>query len=483
MRFLPWGVGVLLVVAWLLCFAPLLHAPPASRDALLWIQRGTDEQWLTWALGQRHFVGYRPLTALSFSVNDLLGRSAFAIRAVDQALFLCAGGMLFALARRWTGWWPAVVALAAYVLHPSGEEIIVDVARRSYSLSAVLGLGGLLCIHRRWCAVALLTAAVLCNEMAIVLLVLAPWFARSQGSFQSLRAGWPHGLAVLLVVVVRLWVLRGSGGYDGATVLLPWLAGAPVSEAGLLRPLQAALAGLYQTLLPVSGAGQLVPLMSGVVGLLVAVCLGVSFGVLLWRTGPMGRLVVMWFGATLLLAAGSVTWFWRMAYPAMLPMALAMAVLVHRRSLRHRLCAAVCLAVWTVQSPVVRGVRPAVADLVEHGQYIASLEQSRGEARSVLLLSSATKHRALSTARWLSHGHPDWSVTLLGYRKSNRHAVAEWWAAAPDTVKVHEDVVVTEAGAQWIVGPRLIAADALPEDGVLLWDDGAVVEALFAAPP
>lgn len=455
-----------LAALWLWPASALLDCPPATRDALLWLQRGAGPDWLSWALTERHFVGYRPLAALSYTLNTaLLGISAEALRAVDLGLFVLAGGLLAALAKRWFGALPALAAAAVYFLHPVGEEIAVDVARRSYTLSASLLLLGLLASARRvWLGAGLLAAAVLCNEMAVVPALLAPLLRRDRPA----REGWPILAAVAAVALVRLAVLKGSGGYGGANVILPWIEGGPLSAAATpVQAAQAAGAGLYHTLLPVSGdGGRLPPPMIAIVAPIV---------VALVRAGRQGQALLAWYLGYAVLSAVTVTWFWRMAYPPLLPMCLAAALLVQRRERMYG--AMFVLGVTAVmQGPLVRGARHTVAELQARAQLISTLEetaQSVPSEQRILLALPYTRHWSLSTTRWLALRQPARSFSLVAHPKAPQDPVARVWDRRPGTVKLHEDAVLLGEGAALGGGPRLVDRAVLPADAVLVFVDEA----------
>lgn len=456
---------VVLAGLWLWPMSALLGCPPATRDALLWIQRGAGPGWLSWALTERHFVGYRPLAALSFTANAaLLGISAASFRAVDLGLFVLAGGLLAALARRWFGALPALVAAAVYFLHPAGEEIAVDVARRSYTLSAALLLAGLLVHERRvWLGAGLLGAAILCNEMAAVPALLAPALRRDR----PWKEGWPALAVVAALALLRLAILRGGGGYGEANVILPWAEGGPLSSAPLpLQVIEAAGAGLYHTLLPVSGDGHRLP------APLLVLAAPLLAGLL--RSGQLGRVLLAWYLGYTVLSAVTVTWFWRMAYPPLLPMGLAAALLVHRTPRLSGVLVALGLAAGVVQGPLVRGPRPLVADLQARARLIDALEETDGDR--VLLALPYTRHWALSTTRWLAIRQPARTFSLIAHPQSPQDPVARAWERRPGTVKIHEDAVILAEGEGMIAGPRLVDAAALPEGAVLVWveEDGSL---------
>ena len=460
-------VAIAAVALWPL--TPLLHAPPATRDALLWIQRGAGADWLAWAVTQQHFVGYRPLAALSFTLNAALGATAEGYRAADLGLYVLSGGLLAALAQRWFGMWPALLAAGLYFFHPTSEEILIDVARRSYPMSASLVLSAFLLIRRRALAAVLLGAAMLCNEVAVVPALLGPAVLRWRAPEHRWRAGWPLWAAVAAVAALRLVVLRGGGGYDGSDIVLPWLAGGPLAGDAPLRPLLAAAAGAYQTLLPVAGDGSRSLLGQHPIGIGSAAVAALVIGRALWQAGAPGRLLLGWYAATLILAAVAVTWFWRMAHPPLLPLCLAAALLAQRRDWLALGAAVLLGGNMALQSPVIKGPRPLVGALDERAALITQIEAAAEGQGTLLLVLPYTKHWAVSTERWLAFRHPAVVVSLLAYQRSLRQPIAADWPARPDTIKVHEDAFLTEAGQGLLQGPRLLSASQIPPKTALVW--------------
>lgn len=450
-----------LAVVWLWALSPLLRAPPATRDALLWLQRGLGGDWLAWALTQRHFVGYRPLAALSYTANGALAAtSAEAFRAVDLALIAAAGLLLAALARRWFGPVAALVAAAAYFLHPATEEIAIDLARRSYTLSASLLLGGLLALPRPRRAALLLGAAILCNETAVIPALLSPLLLRWRHPGLSAR---PIVAVVAAIAAVRLAVLRGGGGYTGVNIVQPWSDGGPLSsgEPLALQPVLSVAAASYQAIVPVAGDGHRLPA--------AFLLLGAVLAWRLWAAGPAGRALLAWLGGLLAIGAVTVTWFWRMAYPPLLPLALGAGLLVQRRDRIGAAAVVGVLALWLVQSPLLRGPRPLVGELVARGALIAQIEQGGEGRETVFLALSETRHRAVAAQRWLSLRAPETTWTLAAHCKSEHHPVAlERWGG----VVIHEDAVSTEDGAP-LLGPR--RAIAPPEGAALVWTAAGAV--------
>lgn len=221
------GLALLLVIgAW--PFYTYLTSVPLQPDSIIWLQRShpSAEGWSEWVFDTSHFVGYRPLTALSFAGDfALFGTSIFALRLTDLLLHLAAGFLVALLARRLAGTGAALVAALVFIVHPGADEVVPFLARRSYSLATVGALAGLLLATRAVSggrvAFALVGPALLLgmagNELGALLALALPVVALASADRERrTRAlavtawGWAWiGLGVLL----RERVMEGGGGY------------------------------------------------------------------------------------------------------------------------------------------------------------------------------------------------------------------------------------------------------------------------------
>jgi hypothetical protein len=363
---------------------PYLYAIPlwpVSRDAAEWIVRGAPETpgWSDWVFATRHFsVGYRPLTALSYSaVHAAGGFAAPPQRGVDLALHLTCIALVFVLFRRLAAGrsvWGAWVAAAVFAAHPLAEEVVPHLARRSYSLSTALGLAALavLCRSdgkgtvatgavsrlRSGIAGVLLAGAVLANETALVAVgVAAALVVGAAGS--GWRFSWSRVAALLAPVaavgVLRMLVVSGVGGYEPE-----------FDRAGRAIPIVLAS---WRALLGRVGA----PDADGVAWL---VCAGFVTLYYFWQAGwqaalalhrPERRVVALIFAWTLVfvaLFAPLGVWFPRQVYPVLVPFSLLVGV-VFADSLRlppggvrawiHWIPQALLLAGLLWVSPLVMG--------------------------------------------------------------------------------------------------------------------------------
>lgn len=462
--------GAALAGLWLWSMRLLLTAPPLTQDAMLWLERGTGPRWWRWALLRRHFIGYRPLAALSYTLNDALtGLSTASLRAVDLSLLVGAGGLLFALARRWFGPIPALLAVALYFLHPATEEIALDVARRSYSLSAIFLLAGLLVLERSPHLAGLsILAAISSNEAAVIPALCVPLVMAWRAPERGWRAGWPALAAIAIMAILRGLILQGSGGYRDGDIVLPW-AGATTAYSGslLAAPLIAAAAAMYQTLIPASGAKIPSVLGQGPLGLGLAAIAAIALAHRLWRLPAIGRALLAWYAGFVLLSAVLITWFWRMAYPPLLVMGLAAAALSQRRD-RAALAAGAVLGLnLLAQSPLIRGSRPHIHRLARQGEVISQIETAltrRPESHTVYLVLPFRKGPAQHIKRWLQLRQPDRDIKLAAYRHQQ--------PPTPGARRLDPTARLTPAGEALFSGQATIAPPALPADAIVFWWEG-----------
>lgn len=159
----------------------------SETDGVLWILRGApwNPKLWDWVGSENHFVGWRPLTALSFTANSALAGPAYPpgiYRWTDTLLHLLAA-FLVVPAGRAVGLGPrsAWVAALVFAAHPAAAEVVPYLSRRSYTLCVVFSLVATLAHQRAlrggagWgLLAALLTGlAITANELAYL---LVPWF-------------------------------------------------------------------------------------------------------------------------------------------------------------------------------------------------------------------------------------------------------------------------------------------------------------------
>lgn len=385
-RLAGWILVVLLLALGAWPFVPYLTSVPLQPDSLTWIERSQPgaEGWSEWVFRSSHFVGYRPLTALSFAADvQLFGLSSLALRLTDLALHLGAGCAVFLLARRLAGFWPACLALAVFLAHPGADEVVPFLARRSYSIATL----GLLLASRAVStrgphgrgpedepvaggSVALvlsgpvLLLAMFGNELGALLALALPVIALgSAGRAARRRAvlvsawGW---LWIAAGVWIRHQVMDGVGGYE---------------HEGSIADRGAAVLALYGAALPgrlqgTEGGWGLAAVAIGLYALVAATLLLRGQR----RTPiPMGLLCTLTaFGVTV---ASQGVWFPRQVYPATAVLALLAAVVASRtvfdartgRGQRwaHGAGLGLLLAVLLHDSPLIVGPSPGRVRMAE----------------------------------------------------------------------------------------------------------------------
>ncbi len=435
-------------------YRSILHHYPWKVDAVKWVVRGATDRpgWAEWVFGSTHFVGYRPVAALSYSVTYWLdGWGPVAYRATDMLLFALAAVAVAALFRVLVGrpdvW--MVVAALLFVSHPVAHEIVPFLARRSYTLAVLFSSAGLAI----WLAgvreegrgrvvlgAALLFAGLLSNEVAFVVVPLIPAFAYAAGLHlrSSLRRAAPVGVAAVVAVALRFAVV-GAGGYDeryfamveegrktlvrseglprisffGAALDYAWF---PVGMSGSLHPFRAVWTwGQHQFEAP----GR--------------VLLAIVVAYYLWRVvveplldrdrdRALGVILAFWCGGLAMLYAFVQTWFWRQALPMIVPLSLLVALQL-RRTVRARRWLELLPQLLLVggllwHSPVVRGMSNyKMEGRIQANRFLAELptliEALEPDTRVVFVVPG---HRGTfhTTRGWLKRLFPDRGLRFLG---------------------------------------------------------------------
>lgn len=204
-----------------------LSLSPVSRDDVVWITRSAlqEPRWWDWVFRQSHFVGYRPLTALSFTLDSLLGGyEMLPYRATDILLHAMCAAAIFSVYRRLAPSLPAwggLSASALFLLHPVTGLVVPHLARRSYSLATLLSLVGLSLVlsARSWrgqlVALLALLGAALSNEAAVTALpIAAAAVGLRHGRDALIRALGACGAAGVALLALRYAVIGGLGGYE-----------------------------------------------------------------------------------------------------------------------------------------------------------------------------------------------------------------------------------------------------------------------------
>jgi hypothetical protein len=325
-------------------YLPALNDLPMGADAEKWISRthpGADDRW-AYVLSTRHFVGYRPTTALSFALNgSITGWSVAGYRIVDLALHGLTAVGLWALYRRLSGDKSplSLLAPALYLLHPAAEAVVPHVARRSYLLASVAGCWGAVAwlkaydtSHRGFLALSIgaLLCAVGANEVAVVTALCLPLMALTRPVRRwRWLAGGTAALAVAgaALTLRRLAVMGRVGGYH-KHYFVDILDGEPVLHLSSMPERRAVLDGALGYLFtPTAPNGEAAPFGLPVPVLWVTVVvalLGTAWLIRDRRTQLSNTpvLAVAWLAGLMALYAWSGNWFWRMGQPLTLPTAL-----------------------------------------------------------------------------------------------------------------------------------------------------------------
>jgi len=318
----PWGIGALLIgLASCLPFLWVLPLGAMSRDAVLWVERSQVHRprFSEWIFQTQHFnVGYRPVTGLSYAVNDLVG----GYRATDLLLHALCALLVYVVYRRLAPTLPrfgGLVSAAVMAAHPLGEFVVPHLARRGYPLATAWSLAGLALLTARgparWLGPLCIAGAALSNDAAYATFVLGALLVIARDRDRGLLAALAATL--LVVVAARTTVVGGVGGYQ---VDDRWERVVPI------------LFATWDRLLPFFGAIELP--MSGGRTAVAALGLLALAGAAGWAvsarddTASAIALAGAWLvGLTLLFLPNGV-WFPRQVYLLIAPMALLVGMLV-----------------------------------------------------------------------------------------------------------------------------------------------------------
>ncbi|MCB9686302.1 MAG: hypothetical protein H6735_14765 [Alphaproteobacteria bacterium] len=344
------AVGLLLAAALgVLPWLGVVGQLPWAADSLVWVARGTpdDPGWWDWVMHTRHFVGWRPVTAISFVVDGwLAGARDPRIHLVTNLVLHALGGALVWLAwRRWTGdrgaW--GLIAVLVVLGHPVADDVVTVVARRSYLLSLDLGLVALIA-HRAalerplWSlasGLALMLAALAHEQAAVLLPVLAlsalatvPWRA-------ALTACAAPTVLLGVALAGRARVLGGwLGGYDERWFASLGPDGRPIAERLESVDPWAIGSSAIRYLLDPHGPSGLGPLLPSPLAWGVAVALVVAAAWALREGRRRPAVWVAWILGGVLLVVLSGTWFWRQAHAVLVPLGFLLAELARDAAAR-----------------------------------------------------------------------------------------------------------------------------------------------------
>lgn len=332
-------------------FLPYQGAPPLQRDSLTWIENtapDAEERW-DWSLRQSHFIGYRPLTALTFAVGaDTHGDDATALRAFDLALHVLTCVVLFLLAASLFGVGPAFAAGLFFAVHPASDEVVPFLARRSYSLSTLLALCGLWCARRRGIVTGvlagpLLLAAMFAHELGAVVALALPAVVLARATSPGRRLGVCAWSAACLAVGV--WIRSGvMEGVDGYAI------GDDFAERA--RAVLGAFGSSIGGRLSVEGTVWFV-----VLGACAAYYVAQSVRLAIARRFA-ALLILLALVAYGVIVAREAVWFPRQAYGAAALVGLLVAAVQSESSKWHAVAPLTLIAVGLVHSPAIHGSNP-----------------------------------------------------------------------------------------------------------------------------
>jgi len=403
------GIAFALAAVVVLGLRPYMFAVtswPASRDAALWILRGmpANPEWASWVFGSKHFVGYRPLAALTYTLDSLVaGFAPWAYRLTDLVAHVLCILLVYALYRRLAPElprWGGVVASGLFAAHPVVSEVVPHLARRSYSMATMFSLAAL-CVAAGACgkflsplsrtslAGLLLLAGLLSNEIAYMtlpMLLLVAWqdgrrTGQAPGSIAVACSGPLAAFAAALAL--RLTVVGGIGGYA-----------AGVERGERLLPI---IAATWRTLVPLTSLEAPARTPSAFV-VTAFVAIGAYY---VWRAIRMGTgrgtgiLLLAWLAGYTLMFAPLGVWFPRQMYPLAAPFALLVAVVLAERPRpsAHLLPQAVLILWALAHSPIVLGSDPLrAAALTKTDTMLRDAARDLGALEDVPVVRLALPH-------------------------------------------------------------------------------------------
>ncbi len=397
-----WHWAALITVVFVVGFWPylqLLHNYPEGVDAMKWVTNAAPSTpgWFEWVFQERHFIGYRPVTAFSFTLNNVLtGWSPWGYRLTNAALHIGTGLMVYALFRvltRGRGWW-AVLAAAVFFAHPASETVLPHIARRSYLLGSLFSVATLVAwttatrdrltgVSGSMAAACLcLGAALLSNEIAYVVVPMLPIMAvffrdRSKPWYDPLVRCIPVACVAVMMLGMRFYVLGHLGGYHKRYFAYTRNNHNMLKEVDDTPYQMVAEAAWRYMCFPTGASGeQALLLVGGSMGLMVAIGVVAYYA---WRSvaEPLlpgkddeARLVLLlfiWLAGHTLLYALTRNWFWRQSYPMLPPFALLVAMVARNT--------------WVHQSSAYKRALHAIpqlilaASILYHASFVAGIDR------------------------------------------------------------------------------------------------------------
>lgn len=356
---------------------------PQSYDAAVWMVNGLPSNptlW-NWVLGGPHFIGYRPLTALSFTIDGLIwGLNPLGYNLTNLALHLATACAVAYVTRRLAPdlpKWVALIAMCVFLAHPVAVEVAPQVARRSYALATLLALIALGLVapsddpaqpdrtsrteNWRWMLAALAVAlATWAHEFGIIMAVVIPaalWLnARSQRAKRS-SVLLPAGVIAFAGAVALASGMLAKDGIGGHVTREP--LGADRFLASIWYSPK------YLLWLDSLTVGEILPApkwLAGVVGFAAIILLaGLSVRpreLLAQRERRASAILFIWIAGLIVLFGFQGVWYGRLVYPVAAPWAILLALMVVLPSApRASRIAGLIIIAWLMwHSPLVRGL-------------------------------------------------------------------------------------------------------------------------------
>ncbi|MFT4621635.1 MAG: hypothetical protein ACI8PZ_000287 [Myxococcota bacterium] len=444
------GLAAIVAVFGVGPFLSMLDQWPWGADATKWLSYGNIESktWTNWVFFHKHFIGYRPVTALTYVLNSAAGGyRPFGYRLVDLCLHGAVGVGIWGVLRLWLRSPWALLGPLSFFLHPAAEVVVPYVSRRSYSLGLTFGLGFVAAFtllsrtpFGTWrtpvwllASTALLALGLFANETVFVLLPLLPLLAlhvapAERTWWRSLLLCLPAWAMGAIAAAVRVQVLGKVGGYE--KFYFAYAEDGRNKLRNVVDPdaLEIFFAAWSYLLFPTGASGQ-DSLLAGRGGAALLVAEGILTyyvwrAVLqpLWRIrDPDGRgvgLAALWFGGLALLYALTGTWFWRQGYPLAVPFSLvwtwvlADTVRTQRGPalLAHLVPQVALLASFTWHSPIF-GLDPKPLETRRRGSHIVNAVLGQADLvrdGSVLWLAPPARQPLSHIARiWITRSTTD----------------------------------------------------------------------------
>ncbi|MFO0980678.1 MAG: hypothetical protein U1E76_02845 [Planctomycetota bacterium] len=320
-------------------------------------------------------VGYRPLTAVSYAFDTWRGKlEPAAYHQTDLALHLALVALAYLIGAQLLGRPLGVIAAIIVGIDPVGAHVVPVLARRGDLLVAVFSAIALLAALRGRAVASSLAAALAfaSKEVAIVLppvLALAALLHAPErdARARALRLGGGALFAIAALAVVRVLILGQVGGY-------------PAAE----RPAMLRIAAEFVTNLWLPGA-QLVTtpgrdaewrsvFLIVAIACMVSACLALARHDVRRDARVAGAIGLAWLVLQLALWLVTRTFFARLLYPALLPLALIVCAALRGARVPFGVLPAGVTLLALLSGPLLRGLPEWRAASDYQRRAIAALE-------------------------------------------------------------------------------------------------------------